>query len=889
MLPQWLRAIWAIFVVAFNALRWGRSPIPGNLSGPSGPVFPIVHTLGSLFDHWASLEATPLWIPYPPDPFAPWDSRGNAGYWAYGNVNASAEDPFSPFSPTLDIVTEVFPFVGPLFEEVADSVPPESADYITPDANGTERAPPVSSDDPATAQVKVIVCSALCIVLLVASLIPYNTPQLVKTWLDDISGKTAREADTRLLSEALRNVASDYDEHRAALAKHDKEWIALAGKAKLDAVDDYPLDMRRLEGAQVVVDIIMDKCEVAEARLASLDNHQRQVENQQRQEIDNVQANCGQLLSQRRTLHHDMVEETQEAELRAEAHEARIEKLEVDIAASEGKVTEAENTATSKRCYAETLTATLHVADTEKQELEAESQVLQQRARGADKALERNRLGRREGRETLQAEIAAAQAELAARQEEEAAVLVRQRGLEEQHRSVDDNAHQREESLQAELSAKRTEFTSLSRTLDERRAVNVVLTHESHRLRSDNTVKAQHIQDLGERLASAQDSHTVLREDLEDARQTRHDELTTLTDAVAARRSAVAATAQDLGAAELTLQQAEERKTTSVGAAQAEFGRAEAEDKKALATLHGLRQRRARELASCDARQTALQAEHASLETQSRELEVCFEEQAESWQDMEEEHERRDKHRTTQLAQLQAQLAEAKEETCEAQRATATAFEEAKTAQRQALADKREQREAQKDFDVKLAGHRETNTALTSEHATAHAENEQLQNTNDALVERGMKANEKMDSLPTLTCLVQSAERDRDRKFASRKITPAIASREAILKNMQESIDLVQLTEKALDVEVTKMHKEIHDDKEKLNRRKNELDAEQRKTRTYRGVLQMPLRTPELEYSSGGFSRSPSLTPPPETPRSDSSVTRPAVQGEVDIVDCMKE
>ncbi|GJE93256.1 hypothetical protein PsYK624_094150 [Phanerochaete sordida] len=485
----------------------------------------------------------------------------------------------------------------------------------------------------------------------------------------------------------------------------------------------------------------------------------------------------------------------------------------------------------------------------------------------------------------MQAQVAAAQAVVAARQEEEAAVIARERDLGEERRSAVDNAHQKEASLEADLSAKKTEAASLSRTLDERRAATNALTHENHCLRSNNTAKTQHTQHLRERLATAQGSHTVLREDLEDAGQTRHDELTTLTDAVAARRSTVAATAQDLSAAELALRQAEERKTTEVGAAQSELGRAEAGEKKALATLHGRRQRRARELASCDARQTALQAEQASLETQGREIEACFEEQAESWKDMEDEHACRDMHQKTQLAQLQAQLTEAKGVTCEAQRATATAFEEAKTAQRQALADKREQREAQKDFDVKLAGHRETNTALTSEHATAHAENEQLQHTNDALVERGMKVDEKIDSLTTLTCLVQSAERDRDRKFANRRITPAIASREAILKTTQDSIDCIQLTEEAIGVEVTKMHKEIHDNEQKLRRRKNELEAEQRKTSTYRAVLQIPLKTPSLEYSSGGFSRSPSATPPPETPRLDANVGRPAVQDEMDIVE----
>ena len=62
----------------------------------------------------------------------------------------------------------------------------------------------------------------------------------MKALLDDLSGKTALEAENGALSEVLRERARVYDEHQAALAKHDEKWTALA--ADIAALDEWPLE-----------------------------------------------------------------------------------------------------------------------------------------------------------------------------------------------------------------------------------------------------------------------------------------------------------------------------------------------------------------------------------------------------------------------------------------------------------------------------------------------------------------------------------------------------------------------------------------------------------------------------------------------------------------------
>ena len=79
--------------------------------------------------------------------------------------------------------------------------------------------------------------------------------------------------------------------------------------------------------------------------------------------------------------------------------------------------------------------------------------------------------------------------------------------------------------------------------------------------------------------------------------------------------------------------------------------------------------------------------------------------------------------------------------------------------------------------------------------------------------------------------------------------------------------------------------KEMYDDEQELQKVKKDLAAERNKTFTYGWALEMRLKTSELVDSSGEFSRSPSLTPPPETPRLDASVGRPAVPDEMDIAE----
>ena len=80
--------------------------------------------------------------------------------------------------------------------------------------------------------------------------------------------------------------------------------------------------------------IIVDKCEVAEACLVSLDSHRRKVENQQHQDKQDLETHNAQLLGQARTLRHETAEETREAELRAEAHDIRVEQVQVEVVAS---------------------------------------------------------------------------------------------------------------------------------------------------------------------------------------------------------------------------------------------------------------------------------------------------------------------------------------------------------------------------------------------------------------------------------------------------------------------------------------------------------------------------------------------------------------------------
>lgn len=55
-----------------------------------------------------------------------------------------------------------------------------------------------------------------------------------------MSGKSALEADHAALSDILREWVRVYEEHQAALAKHDDKWNALAGD--IAALDDWPLD-----------------------------------------------------------------------------------------------------------------------------------------------------------------------------------------------------------------------------------------------------------------------------------------------------------------------------------------------------------------------------------------------------------------------------------------------------------------------------------------------------------------------------------------------------------------------------------------------------------------------------------------------------------------------
>ncbi|EKM49164.1 uncharacterized protein PHACADRAFT_201954, partial [Phanerochaete carnosa HHB-10118-sp] len=226
-----LRVILVYLYAIFSALPWVRFPTPGTLQYPQ-----LILTLGNVFSSALDMSGpttlAPLWIPYPPDPLAKWAPSGNHGYWTFGSVNSSVDGPFP------DVETEVF--FGPTFEEHADSTTLfESAD-TTADAANNEQVPPADHNDPKAVQRKVILWSALSFILLVASVLPRDTPRLAKRWLDNISGKSALEADHGALSDVLREWVRVYDEHHAALAKHDEKWNALVIDSA--ALDDRPLE-----------------------------------------------------------------------------------------------------------------------------------------------------------------------------------------------------------------------------------------------------------------------------------------------------------------------------------------------------------------------------------------------------------------------------------------------------------------------------------------------------------------------------------------------------------------------------------------------------------------------------------------------------------------------
>ncbi|EKM48128.1 uncharacterized protein PHACADRAFT_203208, partial [Phanerochaete carnosa HHB-10118-sp] len=403
----------------------------------------------------------PLWIPYPPDPLAKWAPSGNHGYWTFGSVNSSVDGPFP------DVETEVF--FGPTFEEHADSTTLfESAD-TTADAANNEQVPPADHNDPKAVQRKVILWSALSFILLVASVLPRDTPRLAKRWLDNISGKSALEADHGALSDVLREWVRVYDEHQAALAKHDEKWNALVIDSA--ALGDRPLeDLHGIEGAQVALDIVLDKCDVVEARLASLDVHHNELENRREKEVVVLQASGDAFQERLDNLRLEIADEDREAAILTEAHETRIEKLKDDIVVSQAKVQAAEGLAASASRELSTLNDTLSVVRAEKQSLEAENELLRRFSSEAEETLRRNRLARQQKLDGLRAAVAAQKAALQVAMEREAAATARQYALQEQLRSATAHAHQEEGSLEADLCAQRTQVAALSKTLAERHA-----------------------------------------------------------------------------------------------------------------------------------------------------------------------------------------------------------------------------------------------------------------------------------------------------------------------------------------------------------------------------------------------------------------------------------
>ena len=553
-----------------------------------------------------------------------------------------------------------------------------------------------------------------------------------------------------------------------------------------------------------------------------------------------------------------------------------------------------------------TLNNTLDTVRNERHALEAESTGLRRHYSHAEEALARNRILRKKKLEALRAAIADQevrtsyllldsfanndQAALRAAADRETAATVRQDALQEQLSSVTADAREAEESLKGDLTAKRLEVAAVSKMLVKRQAVTTDLNLDHRGLLSAHDEKTDRIHTLEHRVASAQDTLTILRGELEDARQAHQYEINELADDVTALRSAEAATTHDVEAVEETLRQAEQHKTTKVGAAQAELDRAEAEDKKAIATLESQPRRQAQHLTALDARQNALRAEQDSLETQGRELEACFDEHGPQWREMQEDVADLEARQDEQLREYKEKFAEAEEVQCTAEKAAQVAKDEAQAAGKKAAEDKEEHKERQKNFDTELARLRRTNGTLASENSALKSEHGPLKAANSSLVEQATTIpGDHAAALDDFAGFVHGAEAERDKKLASRKVTAAISRREALLENAQNTVACLQDTADVLDGLLTEAHGRMYEEREALEKVEAALELEERKAETYRAVLQTPVTTPSLVDSSGRFSCSPSLTPPPETPRSDASVGCPAAQDEsMDIAESGK-
>ena len=256
-----------------------------------------------------------------------------------------------------------------------------------------------------------------------------------------------------------------------------------------------------------------------------------------------------------------------------------------------------------------------------------------------------------------------------------------------------------------------------------------------------------------------------------------------------ALRSAKVATTHDVEAAEETLRQAEQHKTTEVGTAQAELDRTEAEDKKAIATLESQPRGQAQHLAALDAKHNALRAEQDSLETQGRELEACFDEHEPQWREMQEDVAELEKVQDEQLREYREKFAEAEEVQCTAEKAAQVAKDKAQAARKKAAEDKEEHKERQKNFDTELVRLRQANGTLVSKNSALKSEHGPLKTANDSLVEQATTMpGDHATALDDFADYVRDMEAERDTTFASRRVTLPISRREAQLENAQNTV-----------------------------------------------------------------------------------------------------
>lgn len=89
------------------------------------------------------------------------------------------------------------------------------------------------------------------------------------------------------------------------------------------------------EGAEIALDIVLDKRDVVGVRIVSFDVHHAELENTRQEEVVALQASCEINQQEAATVRSELADQAHEVVAREVTHKARVADLETNIAASD--------------------------------------------------------------------------------------------------------------------------------------------------------------------------------------------------------------------------------------------------------------------------------------------------------------------------------------------------------------------------------------------------------------------------------------------------------------------------------------------------------------------------------------------------------------------------